>query len=91
MEVVRKKNGRVDVDEQFEPNTDQLREMQRIPDVVEELTDLVFRETPTVAVSALVAVLGRVLLAGSRRPNQGSRNDRGGCGGDGAPEPICGS
>ena len=49
MNVFRAKAGRLDVDEQFELSPEQRRDMQRLPDVLEELTELVFRETPTVS------------------------------------------
>ena len=63
----------MDVDEEFVPSPELEDDMERIPHVADELTDLVFRETPTVAVSALVTVLGRVLLAGDSNPVKGAR------------------
>ena len=73
MNVVRDKNGRVCVDEQFEPSPEQQKDMDRLPDVVEELTDLAFRETPTVALSALISVLSRVLLVAGEDPMNEAR------------------
>ena len=60
--------GKVYVDEEFEPSLELEADMERLPHVADALTDLVFRETPTVAVSALVSVLGRVLLAAGGDP-----------------------
>ena len=65
--------GNVDVDKRFEPSPELEADMERLPLVADELTDLVFRETPTVAVSALVTVLGRVLLAADSDPVNAAR------------------
>ena len=73
MNVLREKEGKVCVDEQFEPSPELEADMERLPHVADELTDLVFRETPTVAVSALVTVLGRVLLAADSDPANAAR------------------
>ena len=63
----------VDVDEQLEPSPELEGDMERLPHVADALTDLVFRETPTVAVSALVTVLGRVLLTADSDPVNAAR------------------
>ena len=65
--------GNVDVDKQFEPSPELEADMERLPHVADALTDLVFREAPTVAVSALVTVLGRVLLAADSDPLNAAR------------------
>jgi hypothetical protein len=47
---------------------------QRLPQVMEELSNLVFRETPTVAISSLVSVLSGVLLVVGADPMEEARN-----------------
>ena len=73
MNVVRDRNGRVCVDEEFVLSPEQEKDLDRLPDVVEEFTDLAFRETPTVAVSALLAVLSSVLLVAGEDPMNEAR------------------
>jgi hypothetical protein len=62
MKVMKDKNGRVEVDERFELSPEQRKDMERLPGVIVEWTDLAFRETPNVAVNALISVLSRVLI-----------------------------
>lgn len=57
--IVRDKNGIVDVDEHFKLSPEHKKDMERLPEVVEKWTELAFRETPTVAVSACISVLSR--------------------------------
>ena len=71
--IVRDKNGIVDVDEQFELSPEHKKDMERLPEVVAELTELAFRETPTVAVSACISVLSSVLLVGGSDPMNEAR------------------
>jgi hypothetical protein len=70
MNVLRDKNGVVCVDEKAELSAEYRKDMERLPVVVDELTDQMFRETPTVAVSACITVLSRVLLAGGDPMNE---------------------
>ena len=68
MHVVRDKGGIVSVDEQPKLSPEHQKDMERLPEVVEQLTELAFRETPTVAVSACITVLSRVLLVAGTDP-----------------------
>ena len=73
MNVLRDKNGVVCVDENVELSPEHRKDMQRLPGVVDELTDQMFRETPTIAVSALISVLSRVLLVAGADPMNEAR------------------
>src|SRR5688500_18100954 len=63
-----------DADRRSELNPDRQSDGQRLPQVVEELSDLVFRETSTVAISSLVSVLSGVLLVSGADPIEDARN-----------------
>jgi hypothetical protein len=68
------KNEGVGVDKRSDPGPDPQSDRQRLPKVVEQLSDLVFRETPTVAISSLVSVLSGVLLVTGADPVEDARH-----------------
>jgi hypothetical protein len=68
MKVLRDKNGKVEVDEQLELSPEHRKDMERLAAVADDWTDLAFGETPTVAVSALIGVLTRVLVLADGNP-----------------------
>jgi hypothetical protein len=47
---------------------EQQKDMERLRDVVVEWTELAFRETPTVAVSAFISVISHVLVVAGGDP-----------------------
>lgn len=68
MDIVRDNNGVVCIDQHFELSPEHQQDMQRLPEVVDELMELGLRETPTVTVSACFTVLSRVLLIAGGDP-----------------------
>jgi hypothetical protein len=62
MHVASEGSKRVSAEEHLSLQSDQQSDAQRVPKVVGELSELVFRETPAVAISSLVSVLSGVLL-----------------------------
>lgn len=68
MFVVRDMNGKVGVDTEFKLSPEQQKDRERLRDVVVEWTELAFRETPGVAVSACISVLSHVLVVAGGDP-----------------------
>jgi hypothetical protein len=70
----REEANEVSVKKQSELSPKRQSDRRRVPEVVEEVSGLVFRETATVAISSLVSVLSGVLLVTGADPIEEARN-----------------